>query len=41
VGMVRTLRTTDYDNKEFAFEDIDGRWIAIGKKINKNKEAVK
>ncbi|WP_025715516.1 VOC family protein [Paenibacillus sp. 1-18] len=30
--IVRPLLTTDYNNKEFVFEDIDRRWIAIGKK---------
>lgn len=33
VKIVRPLTTTDYDNNEFVFEDIDGRWIAVGKKL--------
>lgn len=32
VNIVRPLSTTDYNNKEFVFEDIDRRWIAVGKK---------
>lgn len=32
VKIVRPLYTTDYNNNEFVFEDIDGRWIAVGKK---------
>lgn len=32
VKIVRSLSTTDYNNKEFVFEDIDGRWIAVGSK---------
>lgn len=32
VKIVRPLLTTDYNNKEFVFEDIDRRWIAVGKK---------
>ncbi|SDG49851.1 hypothetical protein SAMN04488542_14923 [Fontibacillus panacisegetis] len=32
VKIVRSLSTTDYNNKEFVFEDIDRRWIAVGKK---------
>lgn len=30
VKIVRSLSTTDYQNKEFVIEDIDGRWIAFG-----------
>ena len=30
VKIVRSLNTTDYRNKEFVIEDIDGRWIAFG-----------
>lgn len=29
-NIVRTLSYTDYNNKEFVLEDIDGRWIAFG-----------
>ncbi|WP_055106741.1 VOC family protein [Paenibacillus ihumii] len=34
VNIVRPLSTTDYSNKEFVFEDVDGRWIAVGNKVN-------
>ncbi len=30
VKIVRPLALTDYNNKEFIIEDIDGRWIAFG-----------
>ncbi len=30
VKIVRKLEGTDYGNKEFVIEDIDGRWIAFG-----------
>src|SRR5690554_2303926 len=30
--IVRPLSNTDYNNFEFVIEDIDGRWIAFGKK---------
>ncbi|WP_315371472.1 VOC family protein [Paenibacillus xylanexedens] len=30
VNIVRVLNHTDYNNKEFVIEDIDGRWIAFG-----------
>ena len=33
VKFVRTLNITDYQNKEFVIEDIDGRHIAFGLKI--------
>ncbi|EHB66896.1 MULTISPECIES: VOC family protein [Paenibacillus] len=32
VKIVRPLDVTDYNNHEFVFEDIDGRWIAVGNK---------
>lgn len=32
VKIVRPLAVTDYNNKEFIVEDIDGRWIAFGRK---------
>ncbi|MGF7050654.1 hypothetical protein J2T13_005204 [Paenibacillus sp. DS2015] len=32
VKIIRPLATTDYNNKEFVFEDVDRRWIAVGKK---------
>lgn len=28
--IIRALEQTDYGNKEFVIEDIDGRWIAFG-----------
>jgi hypothetical protein len=30
VKIVRALSNTDYNNKEFVIEDIDGRWIGFG-----------
>ncbi|MBP3951798.1 VOC family protein [Bacillus suaedae] len=33
VKIVRLLENTDYNNKEFVVEDIDGRWIAFGIKV--------
>mgnify|MGYP003499907875 FL=1 len=33
VKVVRPLNVTDYQNKEFVIEDIDGRWLAFGLKI--------
>ena len=32
VNVVRPLKVTDYQNKEFVIEDIDGRWLAFGSK---------
>ena len=29
-NIVRTLHKTDYHNREFVVEDIDGRWIGFG-----------
>jgi hypothetical protein len=34
VKIVRSLDNTDYNNKEFVAEDIDGRWLAFGIKID-------
>ena len=31
--IVRELQLTDYNNREFTVEDIDGRWIVFGIKI--------
>ena len=31
--IVRELRLTDYNNREFTVEDIDGRWINFGIKV--------
>ena len=33
VPFVKHLNTTDYQNKEFVIEDIDGRWLAFGLKM--------
>ncbi|GEN88580.1 VOC family protein [Oceanobacillus sojae] len=33
VKIVHSLNDTDYNNKEFVIEDIDGRWIAFGIKV--------
>jgi len=35
VKIVRELAVTDYSNLEFIFEDNEGRWIAVGRKITK------
>lgn len=32
VKVVRHLNVTDYSNREFVIEDIDGRWLAFGLK---------
>ncbi|TYB32087.1 MAG: VOC family protein [Candidatus Mcinerneyibacterium aminivorans] len=32
--IVKKLKITDYNNKEFVVEDIDGRWLGFGKKNN-------
>ena len=32
VLITRPLNVTDYQNKEFVIEDIDGRWLAFGLK---------
>ena len=32
VNIVRPLDMTDYQNREFVVEDIDGRWLAFGLK---------
>ena len=34
VKIVLSLNDTDYNNKEFVIEDIDGRWIAFGIKAS-------
>ncbi|MBR4953807.1 MAG: glyoxalase, partial [Oscillospiraceae bacterium] len=33
VKFIKRLNVTDYQNKEFVIEDIDGRWLAVGLKI--------
>jgi len=30
VKIIRRLHKTDYHNREFSIEDIDGRWICFG-----------
>ena len=32
VKIIKKLENTDYGNKEFVIEDVDGRWIAFGRK---------
>ena len=32
--IIRRLSETDYGNKEFVLEDIDGRWLGFGMKIH-------
>ena len=34
-NIVRPLYHTDYHNTEFVVEDIDGRWIGFGIKVNR------
>lgn len=34
VKIVLFLDNTDYNNKEFVVEDIDGRWLAFGIKVD-------
>jgi predicted lactoylglutathione lyase len=34
VKIVRQLERTDYQNNEFVMEDIDGRWIGFGMKMD-------
>lgn len=36
VKIIRPLINTDYNNKEFVIEDIDGRWLAFGIKTQKS-----
>ena len=33
VKIVKPLNVTDYQNKEFVIEDLDGRWLAFGLKM--------
>ena len=33
VKIISHLNMTDYQNKEFVIEDIDGRWLAVGLKV--------
>lgn len=33
VKFARCLNTTDYQNKKFVIEDIDGRWLVFGLKM--------
>lgn len=32
VKIIKSINTTDYQNKEIVIEDIDGRWLAFGAK---------
>ena len=34
VKFAKPITVTDYGNKEFVVEDIDGRWIAFGLKVD-------
>ena len=36
VKFMKRLNVTDYQNKEFVIEDIDGRWLAFGLKLKIN-----
>ncbi len=38
VKFIKHLNVTDYQNKEFVIEDIDGRWLAVGLKIKSDLE---
>lgn len=38
VTFVKHLDTTDYQNKEFVIEDIDGRWLAFGLKTKEEMD---
>jgi len=33
IKIVKELSTTDYANREFIFEDNEGRWIGVGMKV--------
>ncbi len=33
VKFIKPLNVTDYQNKEFVIEDLDGRWLAFGLKL--------
>lgn len=34
--VVKKISVTDYNNKELVLEDIDGRWLGFGIKLNTN-----
>ena len=38
VTFVQHLNVTDYQNKKFVIEDIDGRWLALCLKIKEDGE---
>ncbi|WEG17356.1 glyoxalase [Alkalihalophilus pseudofirmus] len=40
VKIVRPLQNTDYQNIEFVAEDIDGRWVGFGVKVDSDKENI-
>lgn len=35
--IVKRLSVTDYNNKELVLEDVDGRWLGFGVKLDTNK----
>ena len=35
--IVKKVNITDYNNKELVLEDIDGRWLGFGMKLNTDK----
>lgn len=35
--IVKRLSVTDYNNKELVLEDVDGRWLGFGIKLDTNK----
>lgn len=35
--IVKRISVTDYNNKELVLEDIDGRWLGFGIKLDTNK----
>ncbi len=36
--IVKRLSVTDYNNKELVLEDIDGRWLGFGVKLNRENQ---
>lgn len=41
VAFARPLSSTDYQNREFVIEDLDGRWIAFGAKEDGQPSAIR
>ena len=35
IKIIQPLNMTDYQNKEFVIEDLDGRWLAFGLKVKR------